>query len=401
MEVDLKIILSIVGSFFGAYFWLYNNTKTNLQQKLYRDKKVKLLESHTFEEKYKTNLQSLINWIDNIYNNSSLIQNYSRHVTIAMIYSFMVFLLFWVLGADGKISSIKIINNLEIYNKLQVGILITCYFGILLFFYNKVKLSIYSIILFSITIVLERTLLDTGYYLGINFSGISLFMIMLLFWKKMASYHLFKPPLFGIFLMVFGVLLLIPYGIHTNNQEVYTLGLFLILLPLANSILDYISLKVSKYMAEQIMQDNTILTILLHLLTDLIIAIILLLSLALFLHFSVELLNIFIVKPIPMKEMLIATWNDPFSLKNGWITFMLFSTLVPTFVHLVLALGALFIAIMPSAQSLKELKMYNKGQEALLESSAHYFTRIAFMQTLFAFVILILLSLPFWYEKLL
>jgi len=153
-------------------------------------------------------------------------------------------------------------------------------------------------------------------------------------------------------------------------------------------------------MAEQIIEDNSILTVLLHLLADVIIAIIFLLGLALFLYFSVEILNTFTGETINMKEMLVATYHDPFSLKNGWITFMLLSTLVPTMVHLVLALGALFIGLMPSSKSLNNLKKYNKGQEALLESAAHYFTRIAFMQTFFSFVILFLISLPFWYAKL-
>jgi len=153
-------------------------------------------------------------------------------------------------------------------------------------------------------------------------------------------------------------------------------------------------------MAKQIIKDNSLRTVLLHLLADVIIAITFLLYLGLCLYFSVEMSNTFIGETMKMKEMLIATYHDPFSLKNGWITFMLLSTLVPTIVHLVIALGALFIELMPSSKSLNNLKKYNKGQEALLESAAHYFTRIAFMKTFFALLILLLISLPFWYAKL-
>jgi len=421
MEVDLKVILSIVGSFFGAYFWLYNNTKINLQQKLYRDKKVKLLESHTFEEKYKTNLQYLINWLENIYNNSTLIQNYSRHIMIALLYSFMVFLIFWVLGAEGKIGSVEILKETTTLNKLKALAFFVFYISLIHLIYNNFTKLVEFIIKKLPKDLQKNNIIRMIITLGVGVAGVIVVIVLIIGGGEeeivvvegslgatiiitlfsVPSIFLMKRIGLGLSLIIMGLILTgMILSRNSNNTDIYIISLFLALLPLTNSLLDYISLKISKYMSEQIMQDNTILTVLLHLLADLIIAIILLLSLALFLHFSVELLNMFLDEPIPMKEMLIATWNDPFSVKNGWITFMLFSTLLPTFVHLVLALGALFIAIMPSEQSLKELKMYNKGQEALLESSAHYFTRIAFMQTFFSFVILILLSLPFWYEKL-
>ena len=137
MEIDLKVILSIIGSFFAAYFWLYNNTKTNLQQSLYRKEKISLLEAHTFEQKYKTSLQSLISWLDNIYNNATFIQNYSRHITIALLYSFMVFLLFWVLGAEGKIGTIEVLKNISTEKRVTSFILLTLYILFIYIIYNK------------------------------------------------------------------------------------------------------------------------------------------------------------------------------------------------------------------------------------------------------------------------
>ncbi|CAA6825403.1 MAG: Unknown protein [uncultured Sulfurovum sp.] len=472
MEMDLKVILSIVGSLFAAYFWLYNNTKTNLQQSLYRKDKIKLIEAHTFEEKYKTNLQGLISWIDNIYDNSTLIQNYSRHVTLALLYSFMVFILFWVLGSEGKVGTLEVMGNITAEVKIKIFIVFTLYILFIYFFYNKANdlinylikklpersqksniirniitlLGVVGVVVVGGVVggvvVLGGEVVAVVAVGGVGGVGVVVLgvvvlggeknslknilqktLIVFLIWFSITLIYssfsealnvasiitlislptIFSLKKFGLGLnLIFLGLMLLAVTLYNSdlNTNSYISILFLIILPLTNSLLDYISLKISKYMAEQIMSDNSILTVLLHLLADIIIAIIFLLALALFLHFSIEILNIFIDEPIPMKAMLIATWHDPFSIENGWITFMLLSTLIPTIIHLVLALGALFIAIMPSTKSLENLKRYNKGQEALLESAAHYFTRIAFLQTFFSFVILALLSLPFWYEKL-
>jgi len=189
----------------------------------------------------------------------------------------------------------------------------------------------------------------------------------------------------GINLIIFAISILIFISYNTSN--LYFIGLFIIILPLTNSILDYISLKISLYMAREILVDKSIIKVFLHLLADLMVAIILLLGLALFLYFSIELFNDYSTENIPIKEMLNSAYHDPFSLKNGWITFMLLSTLVPTFVHLVIAMGALLIEIFPAQKSLEKLQAYTKGEEATLESSAHYFTRILFLQVLFSFAI--------------
>ena len=111
MVEHINQIVTMLGSLFGAYYWFYSNTKSNLEQNIYRAEHIKRLENHGFEESYKTTLGSLLSWLDNIYDNSTLIQNYSRHITTALLYSFMVFVVFWVLGAEGTIGSQEILKN--------------------------------------------------------------------------------------------------------------------------------------------------------------------------------------------------------------------------------------------------------------------------------------------------
>lgn len=401
-KLTLEILIGLIGSMITTYFIFYKNIKSNLQQSIYREEKIKLLSTHKLEQKYKISLKYIISWLDSIYQTSSFITNYSRHITIALCYSFFIFIIFWLLGTEGKVGSIQIINNLAREEKFLIVISLSLYSSMIFLFYNKnysLKILIPILILGSIT--LEVILLNIGSYIGINFSGLILFVIMLLLWKKTIKYHSIEP-LFGIFLILFGLLILLQFVFlnHINYKEIYTLGLFLIILPLINGFIDYSSVKISKYMSTQILKNDSILTILFHILIDLVIAVILLLILVFLLYFSTEILNQFIDKSIPIKKILLATWNNPFSLENGWITFMLLSTILPTMIHFVLALGALIVAIIPSEKSLKKLKTYTKGQEELLESAAHYFTRIAFIQTFFSFIILVLLSLAFWYDKL-
>jgi len=156
----------------------------------------------------------------------------------------------------------------------------------------------------------------------------------------------------------------------------------------SNALLDYISVKVSKFMAEKILKDLSFIDVLLHLLYDLIIAIVFFTTLYLLMKYSIPLLDGLVSQPIDINEMLPTTMAEFFSIKYGWVTFMLISTLVPTFMHLVIALGAVLLKVFPAQNALMELERYQEGQEAMLESSAHYFTRIFFGKVFFSFMIL-------------
>jgi hypothetical protein len=113
-EYNLDTIIGIagfIGSLFSAYWWKYNNVKTKLQESHYRYEHTLLLQKSSFETKYKSSLSSLIKWVEQLYTNSTRLHNYSRHITIALLYSFMIFLLFWVLGASGSIGSIAVLKD--------------------------------------------------------------------------------------------------------------------------------------------------------------------------------------------------------------------------------------------------------------------------------------------------
>jgi ABC-type multidrug transport system fused ATPase/permease subunit len=136
-KITIELILSVIGSLFGANYWFYNNTKTNLQQEAYRAEHIKLLAQHGFEQSYKNSLRSLLSWLDNIYDNATVIQNYSRHITIALLYSFVVFILFWVLGAEGTIGLQEIMKNIPTDKRIITFITLSLYLIFLYFFYTR------------------------------------------------------------------------------------------------------------------------------------------------------------------------------------------------------------------------------------------------------------------------
>lgn len=102
LTITLEIIVGLITSLFGAYLWKYKNTKAKLQESHYRQQHILLLQKSSFEAKYKSTLYSLVRWIESIYTSSTWILNYSRHITIALVYSFMVFVFFGYLGLQEK-----------------------------------------------------------------------------------------------------------------------------------------------------------------------------------------------------------------------------------------------------------------------------------------------------------
>lgn len=463
---NIEIILGLITSLFGAYLWKYNNIKTKLQESHYRYRHTLLLQKSSFEDKYKSSLSSLIKWVESIYNNSTLVLNYSRHITIALIYSFMAFILFWVLGASGSIGDVLLLNdNLSLQEKISIlffFILHTTFIYLILKYLPKwvnhllAKLpsklqksqffktfSIAFILTIAVMLgtvglfmeILKIEMIGTfgrvgiGMLIGMLTGGVigsgtimnerfnkiqsylqlifavflSWFIFILVFLGNLAislaiafALTLFSIPSiltlqrvgFGINLIFLGLILLLLID-SSNKDDIIAVSLFLLILPLLNALLDYISLKVSLFMAKKVLRDASILKVLFHLLVDTLIAIAFLYMLALFLYFSIDFLNGFIDKKIPIHEIFLGETgikNEPFNLQSGWITFMLMSTLVPTFMHFIIAFGALLIEVFPSQKALNDLNIYEQKQEAaLLDTASHYFTRIFFAEILLGF----------------
>ena len=130
---------------------------------------------------------------------------------------------------------------------------------------------------------------------------------------------------------------------------------FFIILPFINGMMDFISSGISRALGEKIYLDhlnNKFRAFAFHFGIDFIAAVLLLLLLAFSVSFATELFDIFVAKEldlmINLPEIIENAKKDPLGGNGLWVTLMLFSTLIPTFCHFVIALGGIFsIYIIP------------------------------------------------------
>jgi phosphatidylglycerophosphatase A len=169
------------------------------------------------------------------------------------------------------------------------------------------------------------------------------------------------------------------------NSYNILLILFFIILPLVNSIFDYLSMYFSRYFASKILETDKKLVILLDLIYDFLIAIVLLFILSFTLFFITDITNTFIIKDearfIPIETYKTQILNNPFDKDILWITLMFISTLIPTFLHFLLATYAIMasFAIKPHLHTLSdELKTLLPNdpdclkKEEIAKSLVHY-----------------------------
>jgi len=142
---------------------------------------------------------------------------------------------------------------------------------------------------------------------------------------------------------------------------------FMIILPFINGMMDFISSGVSRVLGRKIESDDTFRSVLFHFGIDFIAAVLFLLSLAFGVAFATELFDLFVAKTpdlmINLPEIIERAKKDPLGGDGLWVSLMLFSTLIPTFCHFVIALGgacAVYIIPAPWRESMA-MKLQGNG----------------------------------------
>ena len=124
---------------------------------------------------------------------------------------------------------------------------------------------------------------------------------------------------------------------------------FLMVLPIGNSIFDFISFEISRFFTKKSLTFTNKFKVSGILLGDLVLATVLLLGTALVIPFFVEAFNSFLIphiesaEPIDWKSLALQAKDYPFS-KGLSVTLMLFSTLVWTAIHAIVAFCSLVLA---------------------------------------------------------
>ena len=393
------------------YAWFYATLKEPETKQEYIAK----LKKFHFLPFYRYWLKNILNKID-IYlgkpkfSKYFILNNIFFHYSFAILYLFIVFLIIWLLGGSNTIGVLEILPKKDTlldkfffiflfflililillnnnYKKLNINILSTLipqkyikffgghkiYYSIIasIFVYILYKNILISIITLIFSLVLNLTTLSIlvlSLFFSFGAIGLMCFGISIAI-----SVGKFRLPSVGIIVLNSSVALTIGIGIYLILSEGYffneynsSLLVFLLIIPFLNAILDFISLTVSRYFSQKIADGESIFLIIFHLLLDLILAVILFVGLAYILYYGIELFNALVDKnlQIPIKEMLTDTIKEPFALKNAWITFMLLSTLIPTLLHILLAISTFGLQITKLSPFYAKLIGESEGRES-------------------------------------
>jgi len=383
----------------------------------------------------------------------SIGKNLSFHYLLALSYVFVTFFIIWFLGGDNSIGTIEVLPQKESYLErftTLVGIVFMTVLSYFLFseefknidknFKEKFKNLLPKSLQHSSQLI-EKILIflfifaSLYYFQGFIFAII--FSLISITWR--INSLLFTIGILGGLglagLVELGVTAIVTAGIVGGVAEVVVAGavtveigvvvgvvagviavggvvimggisslintsyfwnlyntsilIFLLITPFLNGILDFISLSISRYFSQKILNENLFL-ILFHLVLDFIFALIFLFVLMALLYYSIDFFNTFIDEKlqIPIDKMIYATLQNPFSLDNLWITFMLLSTLIPTLLHIILALASLLLYITKTTDWLiHQIEEGQKSEAKQMKATAF----LAFLFTILALVIFYLL----------
>lgn len=139
----------------------------------------------------------------------------------------------------------------------------------------------------------------------------------------------------------------------TGTEIGLSLAIFLALLPILNALLDWLSLATSRYLISHVLnqRNKNWLMLLKHIILDIALAVIFMLSIATLIPISLQATNLILAffefeLILSWKLLLDQTRQEPFT-QGLLVTGMLFTTLIPTFLHLILCVLALLCPVIP------------------------------------------------------
>ena len=152
--------------------------------------------------------------------------------------------------------------------------------------------------------------------------------------------------------------------------------LFFFVLPIMNEGWDWISWGVSRALGRVILRLHYPLKSIAVALIDMLLAIVFLVSLTACLTIGIETINFYfkyfgLSPPVSIKIFIEAAAANPFGPKGIWVTLMLFSTLVPTFLHFIIALAGTFTRVLPIKWRRGLAEMLEEEESQIVQSAAH------------------------------
>lgn len=155
----------------------------------------------------------------------------------------------------------------------------------------------------------------------------------------------------------------------------YSVLLFVFIFPLANGIFDWMSINLSRYFGHLIIIKKKAIYTFSLIVLDLAFAYIFLAGISMILAYSAESANLAYnnptTKPFPIDEIITTLKEFPFS-QGFWLLFMLFSTLVPTYIHL--SISSFHLMFLKTPEKIKSSIIQNLQSDGPYGISVLFFT---------------------------
>ena len=297
------------------------------------EQKIKKIASGSFSESIKTLPLS--------------VQSYEKLLLLALLYPFLFVALFWVGGATGTMGGIELLPVIESpwQRVLMILGLVAMFAGTKIGFDDNKSRAVRA---FAVAGAFAFAVAGAGAFafavavagaLAKVYPMLAARRLLALFWLVLSLIYLgFAFSLPGLVAQV------------ADKPAEMTLVIFLVVLPLANVPIDWFSLAVTRKLLHQIQaQSHTGLRAFIWSLLDVVLALILLLLTG---GVTVALLSFGNAVSggqfFDVQAVLDAIRANPTDINNYWVYFMVFSTLVPTAIHFLVAAFALGTYVPPS-----------------------------------------------------
>lgn len=391
-------ILSAVGASFTVLFgFLF---KYFFQHKTTFERLKEYLRNNQPLDAYHQTIKKLLYKAEVFFGKQFSFKSYDRILLITLAYPIIFFILCYLVSGNNLIGSVEVFQEQQNFILRAGWICILLISVALLTFLLKKKNETKGYVLgkvfigeMAITYLIFAVAIGITFYFGVIVAviGIAVVVVLNIYNENMRGFALrgFYVVLF-VFVLTIGVVI---WGGRISQKAEIAI-LFFLVFPLANSVFDFISFEISRFFTNKSLKLNSKFIISFVLILDFAIAVTLLLGTAFLIPICIDLYNKYWIplskssELINWKEIAILARDYPFSEGLG-VTLMLFSTLIWTAVHAVIAFVSFLLA--PIGRD-RIISLLNKNELTNIE-----FSLGAFWITLnFGISIFCLIVIPFF-----
>lgn len=436
-EIFIPTILGS-GGLVVAFFYIHKHYYEGFKESLgNRNKYIDILSSNkkTYYEFYENGLVRVLGRAEVFFGKKLSFKAFVTHFFIAMAYSFCFFMITWVISDNVTIGGFLVFDNVDSKTKIiaiSSAIIASVLYLMMMnvverlcdfvpgFLLNRFSVRDNSFISLIVHILLYVLLLCTLFFIvkiiltifG-EFVSNDILLVIVCFGLLIAFAINMIPDLDDgklspliLFVMLFGFLLLF----FKSNFWAYVIWLiFTLVLPIVNAIYDYVSMCFSRYFGEGIVEvmqsdkSNKLSKIIITGVLDIAVAIICYFCLLWSLRLALEIYNMFVSAPniISISDLKSDVVNDP-SGHGLWILFILFSTFIPTLIHLFFVLVSLlpFVIIHKTPVFIRDIISRKLSSENSLEYGVPAFYFASTLIISISFYLLLIISMGWIFYKL-